>query len=434
MTAPSLLRAVGTGAFALTIINTIVGSGIFGLPAAAAGIMGPAALIGYVGCAILVGLVALCFAECGSRVPETGGTYAWARAAFGPAAGSSVGYLMAFANLIGSNAAVGALLVASLRQALPPTAGRLALAIVAVIYLLVALTNIRGVGLGARVSGTVAAIKVLPLVALVLFGIWAIEPANLAWAEAPSVTALGQGMVLLFFAFMGAEGPLSAIGEVRTPTRTIPRALAIAVLATGTLYLGVHTVAQGVLGPRLATLTDTPLAEAGAVVFGPAGRTFMLWAAILSTSGYITADLLSGPRMLYALAADGMLPRPLAQVHPVFRTPHLAIAGYVALAALLAMTGTFRQLAVFAASGTLLVYLVTVLGLLRLRARGVQAGDVPFRAPGGAALPLVAAVILVGLLLSLSWSELGAAGGLAVVGLVPGALLARRFGTGGATG
>ena len=90
MTAPSLLRGIGTIAFAFTIINTIVGSGIFGLPAAAAGIMGPAAVLGYVGCSILVGLVALCFAESGSRLPETGGTYAWSRAAFGPAVGSSV--------------------------------------------------------------------------------------------------------------------------------------------------------------------------------------------------------------------------------------------------------------------------------------------------------------------------------------------------------
>ena len=150
MTAPGLVRGIGTVAFALTIINTIVGSGIFGLPAAAAAIMGPTAVVGYVGCAILVGLVALCFAESGSRLPETGGTYAWARAAFGPGVGASVGYLMAAANFMGSNAAVGALLVASLRLALPqwPVAP---VVLVILLYLAIGLTNIRGVAAGARV-------------------------------------------------------------------------------------------------------------------------------------------------------------------------------------------------------------------------------------------------------------------------------------------
>src|SRR6188474_2240734 len=140
LSTPSLARQIGTATLALAIINTIVGSGIFGLPAAAAILMGPAAVMGYVGCSILVGLVALCFAECGSRLPATGGTYVWARTAFGPGVGSSVGYLMAFANLAGSNAAVGALLVASLRAAMPHLPAWGPAVIVGLIYVLLALT------------------------------------------------------------------------------------------------------------------------------------------------------------------------------------------------------------------------------------------------------------------------------------------------------
>lgn len=425
MTNSQLIRALGVPAFTLVIVNTIVGSGIFGLPAAAAQILGPAAPIAYVGCSLLVGLVALCFAECGSRVPATGGTYVWARTAFGPSVGSSVGYLMAFANYAGSNAAVGALLVASLRAALPSLPSWGPAVIVGIIYVTLAITNVRGVQAGARVSTAMALIKVTPLIILVGAGLFAINGENLRIAEAPSTGTLASGMVLLFFAFMGTEGPLSTIGEVKNPTRTIPRALGLAVLLTGTLYLLVHIVAQSALGPRLAEVTDAPLAEAAGVIFGPAGRTFLLWAAILSTTGYFTGDILSAPRMFNALGEDGLLPRWLGKVHPVYRTPHVAIAFYVAFCGVLAVTGTFRQLAVFAASGTLLVYVISVLGLLRLRKLGVQGDAEPFRAPGGALLPAILAVVIAGLLWSLRWQEQVAAFGLAVVGAIPGYLSTR---------
>lgn len=421
-----LIRALGVPAFTLVLINTIIGSGIFGLPAAAAQVLGPAAPIAYIGCSLLVGLVALCFAECGSRVPATGGTYMWARTAFGPAAGSSVGYLMAFANLAGANAAVGALLVASLRAALPALPGWGPAVIVALIYLTIAFTNIRGVRAGSRVSTAMALIKVTPLLVLVGAGLFALNGENLRIAEAPSPRALGSGMVLLFFAFMGTEGPLSTCGEVRNPSRTIPRALGLAVLLTGTLYLLIQVVAGGVLGPRLAEATDAPLAEAAAVVFGPAGRTFLLWAAILSTTGFFTGDILSAPRMFNALGQDGLLPRWLGKVHPVYHTPHVAIGFYVAFCGLLAVTGTFRQLAIFAAAGTLAVYGITVLGVLRLRARNVQGEGEPFRAPGGALVPIVAALVIAGLLWSLSLREQLATLGLAVVGAIPGLVKGSR--------
>jgi APA family basic amino acid/polyamine antiporter len=426
VTNSQLIRALGVPAFTLAIVNTIVGSGIFGLPAAAAQVLGSSAPIAYVGCSLLVGLVALCFAECGSRVPATGGTYVWARTAFGPAVGSSVGYLMAFANLAGSNAAVGALLVASLRAALPTLPGWGPPLIVGVIYLILAITNIRGVKAGARVSMAMALIKVTPLLILVGAGLFAINSENLRITEAPSAGTLASGMVLLFFAFMGTEGPLSTIGEVKNPTRTIPRALGLAVLLTGTLYLLIHIVVESALGPRLAEVTDAPLAEAAGVIFGPTGRTFLLWAAILSTTGYFTGDILSAPRMFNALGEDGLLPRWLGKVHPEYRTPHVAIVFYVAFCGVLAVTGTFRQLAIFASAGTLLVYAISVLGLLRLRKMGVQGDAEPFRAPGGVLLPIVSTIIIAGLLWSLRWQEQVAAFGLALVGAIPGYLTSRK--------
>jgi amino acid transporter len=229
---------------------------------------------------------------------------------------------------------------------------------------------------------------------------------------------------------MGTEGPLSTIGEVKNPTRTIPRALGLAVLLTGTLYLLVHVVAESALGPRLAEVTDAPLAEAAGVIFGPAGRTFLLWAAILSTTGYFTGDILSAPRMFNALGEDGLLPRWLGKVHPEYHTPHVAIAFYVAFCGVLAVTGTFRQLAIFASSGTLLVYAISVLGFVRLRKLRVQGEAEPFRAPGGMLLPILCTIIIAGLLWSLPWHQQAAAFGLAIVGAIPGYLTTRKAGSG----
>jgi amino acid transporter len=198
------------------------------------------------------------------------------------------------------------------------------------------------------------------------------------------------------------------------------------VLGTGTLYFLVQLVAQGVLGDRLAQATDAPLAETAAVVFGPVGRTFLLWATVLSTAGYLTADILSGPRMFFALSNDGLFPSSLGRVHPTFHTPYVAILVYVPLCATLALSGTFRQLAVFAAAGTLTIYLICSLGVLRLRRLGVSQGEDPFVVPGGPVIPVIAALIAVGLLASLTVRELLATGALTALGFLVGAVRARR--------
>jgi amino acid transporter len=135
----------------------------------------------------------------------------------------------------------------------------------------------------------------------------------------------------------------------------------------------------------------------------------MIAATVLSSSGYLVADALCSPRAFYAMAARRQLPRRLASLHPRFGTPAVAVCVYALLCALLTLSGSFRALALFSASTTLTIYLVSCLALLRLRARQVAQAGAPFRAPGGVALP-IAAALLVGLLLaSLPREELLAA-------------------------
>jgi amino acid transporter len=265
-----------------------------------------------------------------------------------------------------------------------------------------------------------ALIKLTPLVVLVVAGSFAIHTPNLHWTGMPSAALIGKGAVLLFFAFMGVEGGLNASGEVLNPARTVPRAIVITLTLIATLYIGLQCVAQGVLGPDLA-LAKAPLVATATAIWGPWGTHFLVFATILSASGFLTSDMLCSPRCLYALAESGQLPRKLAAVHSRFGSPAIAIATYSCLCFLVAALGSFRQLVIISSSGTLFLYLICCLGLLRLRARKIAMAGEPFRAPGGFFIPIAASAIIVWMLTTLEWKELAAAGGLIIVsGIVYG--------------
>src|SRR5918994_646837 len=229
----------------------------------------------------------------------------------------------------------------------------------------------------------------------------------------------------MFFAFMGVEGALSTSGEVKNPARTVPRAILLALLVVTTLYIGLPVVAQGVLGSGLAD-ARAPLVAAASAVFGPWGGQLLLVATILSTAGFLAGDMLCSPRVLYALAQERQLPRKLAFVHPRFGTPAVAVAAYACLCATLALSGSFRQLVVIAASGTLLLYLICCLGVLKLRARNVQTDGAPFKVPGGPLVPLAASAIIIWMLTTLTLQELLILLGFVVVSGVVYAVHARN--------
>jgi len=397
---------VGLG---LIAVNFIVGSGIFGLPGLVAAKLGAAALLAYLVVAVLIFLVGLCFAETGSRVAGTGGLYAYAHMAFGPVVGGIAGTLSWAAGSVVSNAAVSNLLVDTLAAAIPRLWNPVQrAALLAVVYAFFVFVNLRSARHGSRLSALLCIVKLLPLVALVAVGAFAVHDANLHWAGTPSSAKIGEACVLVFFAFMGTEGALAVSGEVVKPARTVPRAIVLALTLVATLYIGLQLVAQGVLGPLLAT-SKAPLVDAALVVFGPWGERLIVAGIVICGVGYLSADFLSSPRTLLALAEQGQLPRALSSVHPRFGTPATSIVTYTILCAVVALTGSFRHLVIVASSGTLLLYLISCLGLLRLRAKHIVMDGEPFHAPGGAFVPLAASAIIVWMLSTLEWRELIAA-------------------------
>lgn len=376
------------------------------MPGLAAELLGPAAILAYLIVAVLMLLVGLCFAEVGSRVAGAGGLYAYAHAAFGPVIGGIAGTLIWAASSAVSSAAVANLLVDTLAAAEPSIGGPVARIVILVcVYGALAAVNVRGAQHGSWLSGLLCVVKLLPLVALAILGLHSIHTANLLWVGTPPTPKIGEACVLVFFAFMGTEGALTASGEVINPARTVPRAIVLALTSVAFLYIGLQLAAQGVLGADLAA-AKSPLVALGTALLGSWGGRIVVAAIVLSVGGFLASDVMSSPRILYALAEQDQLPRVFAAVHGRFKTPVVAILSYTLLCALLACTGSFRQLVIVASSGTLVLYLICCLGLLRLRARNVAMDGEPFRAPGGWLVPLAASLIIIWMLTTLSWQEL----------------------------
>jgi basic amino acid/polyamine antiporter, APA family len=413
-----LVRALGVRGLAASIFNATVGGGIFVLPAVVAGLLGPAAPLAYLACAVAMGLIVLCFAEAGSRVTLTGGPYAYVEQVFGPYAGFMTGVLLwvlgVFAMASVATAFAGAL--ASLLPALGHPVAREAVLLVARGTL--AAVNIRGVQVGARLIEGVSVAKLAPLLLLVGVGLFALEPAALRIPALPSGGELARTCIVLLFAFTGVECALVPSGEVKEPARTVPRALALAMVGITVLYLLVQLVAQGVLGAGLADAKQAPLADVAARLAGPGGRLLLLAGASISMFGYLSGMTLAVPRALYAFARDGLLPPAVGAIHPRFRTPHVAIALQATLVFLLAVSGTFERLAIIANVAVLLLYLACCVAALELRRRGVQSSGLPLRVPGGPLVVVAACAIILWMLSSATWQEFAVVGGILTVASV----------------
>ena len=392
------------------VVNCIVASGIFVLPATVAAILGPGWLIAYLICALAITLVFLCLAEAASRVSETGGPYRYVDVAFGPFAGVLLGAVIWF-SAVASSAAVVNIFAGTLATVVPvlgTTVGRIALLVAT--YAILTVINIRGVRAGALVVELVTVAKVLPLVVLVAVGLFVLRGQHVPVVGHAPIGTMGRATLELFFAFTGIEVALTPAGEVRDPSRTMPRAVLLALAIVTALYIGVHYVAQGVLGPGLAVDQIAPLAATADHLFGPSGKALMLAAAALSTFAYVSGDILASPRIMFAFGQDGYLPAIMGTVHARHRTPHIAIVAYAVVACALAIYGTFPVMAALGAISALIIYLGSCLALLVLRRRDVRTHGQPFLVPGGPIIPLLACAVLLWLLAQATRDELLAMG------------------------
>lgn len=411
-----LVRGIGIPALSANIVNSTIGAGIFVLPAAVTKILGPAAPLAFICCAIAMVLFVTCFAIAGSRVSLTGGLYAYVEVAFGRYVGFLAGVLYGI-TAISAVAGVGNVLVDSLGGLIPQLNNSvIRVAVMFAVYLFLILINVRGVHGGAGAVSVITLTKLLPIILFVGIGLFFVNGANLRWPTSPSGVDLGKSVLLLLFAFVGIEVALIPSGEVKDPPRAVPRAIYLALLITSIIYLLIQITAQGTLGPNLANDDKTPLAQAAATFMGNTGRTILIIGAAVSAFGFVASDILSSPRMLFALGRDGVLPLWFAHVHPRYRSPDVAIIVYSALAFVLSICSSFEQLAVLSNVAVLLMYLLCFAGVWPLLRRSVPENTRPLNFPGMQIVPALAIAAVFWLFwLTQPWDKFGKIGAILVV-------------------
>lgn len=397
---PALRREIGAVSLALNAINLTVGSGIFVLPALVAANLGPASFMAYIACGVLVILIMLCYAEIGSKVTTSGGSYAYVEKAFGPLPGFLVNTLC----WIGYSSLADAAVINALADMIALWFPAMLIFYVRVIFFLsvfglLAIINIRGVKQGINFVIGTTILKLLPLILLILVGLFYIYPVNLAIKTLPSFAQVGSTSLSLFFAFLGTETALCLSGEIKNPQKNIPKGIFMGVAGILIIYLMIQFVAQGVMGDELKQMSSAPLSALATRLVGPVGGTIILITGMISMFGLLSGDILSSPRVLFAASQDKLLPGFLGRVHPKFATPYWSIIIYVGVGFIFAAASDFKKLTELASSSVLLIYLGVVLATLKfqIKKEGIEEGG--FRIPSGPVVPVLA-VITIGWLLS----------------------------------
>lgn len=417
--APALRRELGRWDLTAIGVNQVIGSAIFLLPANVAQHVGPWGPVAFLVVGLASLLIALCFAEVGSRFERTGGPYLPARAAYGRFIGFEVGWMMWFTR-VASQASVtnGLVLALAFYWPLLSSGAPRAILITAVTLTLMWI-NIRGIKQSKWVVNTLTVGKLLPLALFIVAGVWFIEPGHFAEMPSVSIDQAAAAALLLVFAYGGYEVTGIPAGEAADPRRDVPFAFVMTLLVVTLVMTLTSLVATGVL-PDVAAST-TPLADGAALFMGAIGAFIISAGAAVSMTGNNMGQVLTGSRTLFALAENGDLPRWFAHVHARYRTPSHAIVFTTAVALTLALTGSFVTLAAVSAVARLVMYLAITTATLVLRHRRPDEVMRPaqFTIPLGPVVPLLASAVALSILAGASAQQLLAG----VYALLGGAVL-----------
>jgi len=387
MTSPQtgLVRAIGRWSLAALAVNSIIGSGIFGLPATVAGLLGKRSVLAVLIAGAAMGIIMACYAEVASQFSEAGGPYLYARTAFGRLVGILVGWML----YLGQTAAPAAnanLFVIYLAEFWPGAkAPWPRFVILTLLVGVLAIVNLLGARQGTVVNNVFTVAKILPLLMIVSAGaaVTIIHPAPWGASGPTPANVWMKAILLLIFAYGGFESALAPMGEAKNPGRDASFALFTALIACVVIYLAVQWVVVGVLGP--GATTDRPLAEVARLTMGNRGAALVAIGALVSVYGYLGAKLLGVPRVTFALAKGGDLPQVFGVVSSRFHTPWFSILFFAVVVWGLAFTGSFAWNVALSAIARVLYYAVVCAALIVLRRRQPSAGG--FRMPGG---PLLA--------------------------------------------
>ena len=402
-----LKRQLGLRTATAVVVGEVIAVGIFLTPAGMAKSLGSPLwlLIVWLAMGAMAACGALCYGELAARFPEAGGGYVYLREAYGRPVAFLYGWMALLVMDPGLTAAlaVGLATYAGYIANLSPIAIKLS-AVGAIVIL--AIINILGVRLGASLLRWLTIFK-LGLLALIL--IWGFGFRLGSWTNftpfvaqrpnsAPLLPALAGGLVAAFFSFGGWWDVTKVAGEVRKPPRTLPRALILGVAIVTLVYILTSAVFVYLVPLESVSSAETFAAQAGEVLFGPAGGKIFAAIVVVTVLGSLAAIIMSAPRVYFAMARDGLFIPAAAAINPRFGTPARAIALQAVLASVLVALGSFGQIISYFIFVVVIFIALTVVALFLLRRRKQHLPQ--YLTPGYPFTP-IAFLILVALILFL---------------------------------
>lgn len=377
----NLVRGISRWDLVAITINSIIGAGIFGLPSKAAALIGSYSLFAFAACALVVAFIVLCFAEVASRFKATGGSYLYAREAFGSIVGFEVGWLFWLVRVT-AFATNCIAFVEYLSFFFPSVTGNLMIrgTIIFLVVAALAAVNFIGIRESAQMTNFFTAGKLLTLLAFVAVGMFFVNSVNFSFQQTPATTDFSKAVLILIYAFTGFEMAVIPAGEMKNPQKNLPFALLTAVGIVAAVYILIQFVCVGTM-PELADSTK-PLADSASRFMGTFGAGFVTIGALISIFGNLNSLLLSASRVPFAMAEKGELPQILAKTHARFKTPVLSIFLTAAAMFLLSLNTSFLQALTLSVTTRLLVYASTCASLPIFRRRQ-NAPRAEFFAPFG---------------------------------------------------
>ncbi len=419
-----LPRVLGFTSVVGILVGTVIGSGIFVAPNRIASLVEAPQLIMAVWIVggVLSFFGALAFAELGAAYPHAGGMYVYLREAYGRPIAFLFGWTLF---LVIDSGAIATLSVAFSTRYLPyfvplsPLAGKLvALALIAFLVIV----NILGVRYGAALQNLLMFIKFGAIVAvsLVVFGLVRGNTSNFVQPQPGAMTGtlvanFGAALVLALWAYKGWEAVSFSTGEIKNPERNVPLGLVVGTAVAVLLYISTNLAYLYVFPASEIAKSSRIAADVMNVALGPVGASIIAAVILFSITGAANGNVLTAPRVFYAMARDGVFFKKFADVHPRLLTPHISILATGAWAALLSVTGTFEKLATYVIFGQWIFFGLTVAAVMVLRRKQPDLRR-PYRTWGYPVTPIV--FILAALYISVSTlitEPLRALAGLAII-------------------
>ncbi len=371
-----LPRRLGLLDACLIVIGIVIGAGIFLIPNVIARSLpsAPAILAVWIAAGVLSYFGGLAYAELGAMMPETGGQYVYLREAFGPGCAFLSGWIFLLAVIPGSMAFLAVSFSIYLRHfvRLSPAAGG---AVSAALMAALTAANYIGVKPGAWVQRIFTSLKIAGLLLLIGAAIVAPHAAGRPPAPSPPVSYHGIGLALTacLLAYNGWSYVSFVAGEIKDPQRNLPRAMMLGMAGVMALYLGANIAYLNVLSVPEIAATERVGAAVAARTMGPAGATVLSVVVLLSIIGAINGNILTGARIPFAQARDGLFFARFGRVHPRFETPAFAIVAQTAWTIVLVITGSYETLFAYTMLSSWIVYTLGVAAVWVLRRKSPAA-------------------------------------------------------------